>query len=94
VKAKPPRVHKQQHEPPCPYCGTVLNGIAATDDYQGLPHSGDFSVCLHCGELLVFTVIGGEIGLRKPKAREVKEARDYPVIQEAMLEFKATKGSA
>lgn len=79
--------HQQQKEPPCPFCGTILNGIAS--DHGEMPSSGDFSVCLHCGEVLVFQVIRGEIGLRKPKPREAKEAGLNPFIRQARLNWLA-----
>lgn len=85
--------HLQQHTPHCPYCNHVLDGLTGVGHGQ-MPSAGDFSVCMCCGELLIFTVIGGEIGLRKPKARERKEARDDPVLQATLLNFKPPAGRA
>lgn len=90
MKPRTTLFYKQEFEPTCPFCRTTLNGIAS--DHGEMPRSGDFSVCIHCGEILVFQVIAGEIGLRKPKPREAKEAACAPMIRQARLNWLSAHG--
>lgn len=53
----------------CPSCGSKLNG--ATDPVgDATPSSGDITVCLYCGHILVFT---DDLRLRNPTDEEIHE---------------------
>ena len=60
---------------PCPTCGYKMD--AASCPYSGeTPSPGDPSVCLKCGELLVFS---DEMVPRRPTARELLNFQLNPV---------------
>lgn len=42
----------------CHYCGKALNIHKNIDDPELKPKEGDFSLCLYCGELGIFTAEG------------------------------------
>ena len=51
----------------CPYCGHPLDA-ASSRDPQARPSPGDETLCIECGEWLVF---GDELRLRKPSDDEL-----------------------
>lgn len=56
--------------PTCPQCETVLNGVAG----DGVPQTGDVSVCASCGAVLIFEVDAQKIVLRSPETEEERKA--------------------
>lgn len=57
---------------PCPYCGAALDGATvAVAEKEIMPEAGDWSVCLYCARLLVFTGVG--VAVRKPTDEEAAE---------------------
>jgi len=61
--------HKLDDALVCPECGKPLNGASGIDTDNG-PDPGDFSVCIYCGTILVFSE---DIKLRHPTAEEMKD---------------------
>jgi hypothetical protein len=52
-----PPPYRDPNAPACPGCSGKLD---CHDDLKGsAPKPGDITICLHCGEVLTFTVTGG-----------------------------------
>lgn len=54
----------------CPECGYKMDGTAAAAAEHLMPQAGDVSVCLNCGQLLLFEEA---MTMRKPTREEVAE---------------------
>lgn len=54
----------------CPNCKTRLNG-AVSVGHDSAPKPGDFTVCSHCGEYLVF---GPDCALQRLSETDIREA--------------------
>jgi hypothetical protein len=59
----------------CPKCDYKLNGASIVSGEDVAPQPGDFSICLNCGQLLVY--IDGTL-LRKATAVEIRRLMDEP----------------
>lgn len=66
----------------CPFCGDkkLNRSTPVTNDEAPVP--GDFTVCIKCGELLVFDL---DLRLRKPTEDEKQRALGIPQITEHQI---------
>ncbi len=46
---------KELPSSPCPTCGYVMDDATCISQTKGRPSSGDLSLCMKCGEILLFT---------------------------------------
>lgn len=51
----------------CPLCGYEMDCVTCVDTPDQAPRPGDLTICIKCGEVLVFTE---ELGLRIPTKEE------------------------
>lgn len=56
---------------PCPKCNYRLDAATLVRPGTALPKPGDFTICLRCGEVLIF---GDELALRVAMANDVRAA--------------------
>jgi hypothetical protein len=57
--------HRLPIAPPCPTCGTTLDGVTESRLDDSHPTPGDVSVCAYCSTVLMFTGDGDTLtGLR------------------------------
>ena len=54
----------------CPQCNYKMDSADPARNDEGKPEPGDSSVCLNCGQLLVFD---GELILRTPTREEIAD---------------------
>lgn len=54
----------------CPQCNYKLTGASIIYGEDQKPEAGDFSVCLNCGQILVFDA---DLTLRKMSADKIRE---------------------
>lgn len=54
----------------CPACGYVMDDATAADGSNVWPEPGDFSLCLRCGEVLVYN---GQMTVRRATNAEINE---------------------
>ena len=67
----------------CPRCGKrELDRATNADGDQEPPRTGDFTVCIRCLQLLVYT---DDLRLRSPTQQEVKKAYEMPEIMATMV---------
>lgn len=62
----------------CPQCGTILDVHESLDDPLSAPDPGDATICMHCGQLLVFTETPG---VRFPRLQELEHYLKDPRVQ-------------
>lgn len=55
----------------CPACGYWFEAASCIDSPDATPSEGDFSACLNCGQLLVFT---NDLQQRLPTEDEITES--------------------
>lgn len=55
----------------CPVCQTKLDCCSHPSDDTVLPVQGDLTICLYCGEILMFDV---DMNLKSPTPEEIVEA--------------------
>lgn len=60
----------------CRTCGKALDASMGVDG-KNEPSPGDFSVCLYCATVSVFT----ETGVRRPTRDEDRAMRDSPLLK-------------
>jgi hypothetical protein len=69
----------------CPQCNYVLTG-ASNPNGDGEPEPGCASVCLNCGQLMIFA---DDLTLRKANALDVRELMAWPeawnTVQKAQM---------
>lgn len=63
----------------CPNCNALLDCATLPNQKHERPQSGDFTICLHCAEILVFTET---LQLRRAEFKDFMEA---PPTVHAML---------
>jgi len=63
---------------PCPFCGKKLNQAASSEDPDLVPCENDISICIKCGEVVIFKADGS---LRKPSQEEAAEFENDEDIQ-------------
>lgn len=57
----------------CPACGELVDGVQAINDEENpLPKPGDVTICIYCGELLIFDEDGKE---RVPTEEEINDIK-------------------
>lgn len=65
----------------CPYCGAKLEGHIAVEPPDASPEPGDYTVCLECSILLVFTE---DMGVRLPTLAELDKAESQRSVRFAV----------
>ncbi len=60
-------------EEKCACCGETLNDTTCTEDGVTSPRAGDVSVCLYCGNLMIFTKDGGRRDMTEAEREEIME---------------------
>jgi len=68
----------------CPYCQNKLSAATGLRETDQAPDEGALTVCLYCGELLIFNA---DLTLRKPTQEELIEEQrssQWPLIERAM----------
>ena len=77
---------------PCPFCGKPLDAASPTEgsnDRQ--PSDGDLSMCIYCGEWIVFNA---DLTFRKPNDEEYEEVARDPQLRWLRNAWTMTKGGA
>lgn len=74
----------------CPTCGTGLDAAADIHDPDALPSPGDPTLCLHCGDLLVFTP---SRSVRRPTVFERAELMALPEVRQAVDQIASFRAS-
>jgi hypothetical protein len=69
--------------PRCPHCMAKLDGW--THDAQAEPKDGDFTICLYCAALGVFTRTPSGLLIRRPTERERAEAETHAALRHALI---------
>lgn len=69
----------------CPSCGYEMDAHSAVGHHDAVPGTGDWSVCLACGQLLIYRRVFGKLSLRLPTDVELQEALQDPVVVATML---------
>lgn len=59
---------------PCPQCGYRLDAASMADGGLDAPGPGDSSVCLNCGQILIFD---DQLLQVKPTAQQVREMMSH-----------------
>jgi len=59
----------------CPLCNYKLTGATILSGDDDVPHEGDISVCLNCGQILTYQA---DLTVRKVTGQEVRELMDDP----------------
>lgn len=74
----------------CPTCGYVMNASSCADTDPRPPEPGDISLCLCCGELLVFDQ---EMLLRVPSIGEIMDfsPANYEMIERTQRAIRAVR---
>ncbi len=65
----------------CHTCGKVLDAATDTGDAP-TPRPGDVSICIGCGELMIFTK---GLRLRMPTVKEKRDCLQNPKVMAAQL---------
>lgn len=77
----------------CPTCGYVMDSATCTTDEAGRPSEGDYSACMKCGELFVFTAT---LNLRILDLNDMLEMRNETQAQllkvQAVIRRERVKG--
>jgi len=71
----------------CPYCAYHFE-MATNVTGQGLPHAGAVTLCIRCGEILVFTE---HLLVRKPTPMETEQFARSPRIEEVKRAWRTVK---
>lgn len=58
---------KEILKPQCPNCNVILDKATGLEE-KDIPSKGDYSICLHCGEILIFD---DNLSVRKPTFYEI-----------------------
>jgi hypothetical protein len=61
----------------CPHCGYVSDCHTAVGKVPAVPHNGDFSFCIDCGQWGIFETNGQ----RLPDARETADIANNPLCR-------------
>jgi hypothetical protein len=75
-------VSEPYHETPealCPYCGHLFTHASNVED-DAPPEPDDATICIGCGEALLFTA---HLGVRKPTVEETDKLRCDQRVQAA-----------
>jgi len=68
----------------CPQCSYRLDASTKAHGEKGAPEEGDASVCINCGQVLIYAA---DLSLRKATAEEIRELMDnakaWAVIESA-----------
>ena len=72
----------RRHKPLwCDGCGELLTGNAPIDLHRAKPDPGDWSICMHCGNLAIFA---DDLSLRPLTEAEAREAEADETIMAAL----------
>ena len=70
----------------CPQCRYKLTGATIAHGEEYLPTEGDASICLNCGQLLIYK---SDLTLRRPRVEELRElirdAAAWATIEKAQM---------
>jgi hypothetical protein len=73
----------------CPLCRAEIDTVTASEmNPASLPESGDVTVCLYCGAVLI---IGNDLKPRKPTDAELADivaSKEWPYIREMSRKFR------
>jgi hypothetical protein len=80
----------------CPACGYACDAATSLEDRDAVPEPGDWTVCLACGELLVFSPL---MVLQKPEpgaiaAMRLAEPGKLGALRKVQMAQKASVGDA
>jgi len=75
----------------CPTCGYQMDAHSAVGYEDAVPSTGDWSVCLACGALMIFQRTFGKLTLRLPTDAERDAALQDDVVVAAMFAQRAAR---
>jgi len=70
----------------CPFCGHKHDFHDNIFDSETTPQKGDYSICIECGEVLIFDDNKGHT--RKPTEPELKEALQNNQVKKTITAIK------
>lgn len=75
----------------CPECGHEMDRATGAFSERARPQPGDISVCINCGTVLIFAVVGMQ--LRKAEPREIvrlhpKTRHQIDAVQAAIVRLR------
>lgn len=73
----------------CPGCGTRLDSHQATQPGRGGPTPEDSAtVCAYCSTIAIYTLVAGQLALRRPTDAELDELLTNPRVAAAIQAIK------
>jgi hypothetical protein len=76
-------------ETPCPFCGKGIDSASPVDESDQRPSDGDLSLCIYCGEWLVFNA---DMTFRKPTDEDYEVIASDPALRRVRAAWRMTKG--
>ena len=78
---------------PCPTCRMVNDGATTAIGEEGAPQEGDVTLCIGCGEILIFNVIGATSKISKETFESFPEEQRSSIVllQKAIRNKRRTK---
>lgn len=66
---------------PCPTCGMPNDGATSVIGEDSAPREGDTTICIGCGEILVFNAIGATEKIRKEILESFSEEQKRDILR-------------